>query len=237
MAALTDAYRADRRVHEDGRPWVMLNMISSIDGAISIDGVSGQLGNDADLAVFQTLRGLADVVLVAAGTVRAEGYRPPRSSPEVTARRQARGQQPRPRIAVVTGSLGLDLDGGLFADPTYRPVVVTTATADPTRLAEIGAVADVLVAGQDQVDLAAAVAELGATEGPVVLAEGGPTLNAQLAAADLIDEVCATVSPLLVGGDGGRMLANGPGHEPRRYEIDRAVAAGGMLFTRYLRRR
>ncbi len=237
LAAVTDAYRRDRRGHGDGRPWVMLNMIASIDGAVAIDGVSGGLGNDADFAVFKTLRSLADVVLVAAGTARAEGYRPPRPEPEAVAERRARGQQPRPIVAVVTRSLRLDLDAGLFADPSYRPVVVTVEAADPDRLVAARQVARVVVAGEHDVDLAAALHELAETVGPIVLAEGGPTLNAQLAATDLLDEVCVTVSPLLVGGGGGRMLAGGPAHEPRVFAIDRALPAGGMLFTRYLRRR
>ena len=61
-----------------GRPGVRLNMIASVDGATAVDGVSGGLGGPADRRVFGVLRSLADVVLVAAGTVRAEGYGPPR---------------------------------------------------------------------------------------------------------------------------------------------------------------
>ena len=72
---------------------------------------------------------------------------------------------------------------------------------------------------------------------PVVLAEGGPTLNGQLAAADLLDELCLTTSPLVVGGSGPRIVGDGGPHEPRPFVIDRAVTARGLLFTRYLRRR
>src|SRR6056297_1089071 len=107
---LTAIYRADRRHHADGRPWVMLNMIVSVDGAIAIDELSGGLGGPGDHAVFSTLRGLADVVLVAAGTARAEQYRPARPDETTSRARRTRGQRDAPAIAVVTRRLDLDLD-------------------------------------------------------------------------------------------------------------------------------
>ena len=235
IEAVTSAYRNDQRIHGDGSPWVMMNMIASIDGAISIDGVSGGLGNDADFAVFMTLRNLADVILVAAGTARAEGYRAPKLATDIVGQRHSRGQRDRPTIAVVTRSLRLDLDGPLFSETDYRPAVVTVEAADRTTLTEVEKVADVMLAGQSDVNMGQAVRELGARYGPVVLVEGGPTLNGQLAAADLLHELCVTVSPKLVGGTSGRMLANAPVHDARQYELDRAMPAGGLLFTRYLR--
>ena len=98
-----DVYR-DLPVVES-RPAVRLNMISSVDGSTALDGRSGGLGGPADRKVFAALRSLADVVLVAAGTVRAENYGP--------------GSLP---IAVVSGSLFFQSDtlGGLAAYVTGR---------------------------------------------------------------------------------------------------------------------
>lgn len=235
IQALTDAYLHDERGHADGRAWLMLNMIASIDGAIAIDGLSGELGNEADFAVFKTLRSLADVVLVAAGTARSEGYRVPTIDDETAARRAACGQARLPVIAVVTRSLRLDLDSPLFATPSYRPIVVTVDQAPEEARAATEAKADVVVAGIADVDLPTAVTALSNRVGPMILVEGGPTLNGQLATADLFDELCVTTSPTLVGGNGGRMLASGDAHRPRQFRIDRARTAGGLLFTRYLR--
>lgn len=232
---LTAVYRNDRRRHDDGRPWVMLNMIVSVDGAIAIDGLSGALGGPADHAVFSTLRGLADVVLVAAGTARAEQYRPARPDDATRAARRARGQSDAAAIAVVTRSLDLDLDSELFVDGVGT-TVVTTADADPDTLRSVAERATVVTAGDGDVDLTEAVAALGEHHGPLVLAEGGPRLNGALMAADVVDELCITVSAMVVGGDGGRMTAGGH-HDPRRYSLDRAVAYDDLLFTRYLRRR
>ncbi|MFV2039948.1 MAG: dihydrofolate reductase family protein [Acidimicrobiales bacterium] len=233
---LTAAYLADERGHDDGSAWVMLNMISSVDGAISIQGLSGGLGNAADRAVFKTLRSLADVILVAAGTARAEAYGPPVVDAGAADERRRPGQAERPTIAVMTRSLKLDMESELFAS-SYRPTVVTVSDSPEGRRAAVAERADMMVAGTGSVDMVDAVAQLAARFGPIVLAEGGPTLNAQLAAADVLDELCLTTSPLLVGGNSGRILANGPAHEPRRFGIERAVPAGGLLFTRYLRLR
>ncbi len=232
---LTALYRSDRRSHHDGRPWVMLNMIVSVDGAIAIDDLSGGLGGPGDHGVFSTLRGLADLVLVAAGTARAEQYRPARPDDATRDARRSRGQSDAAAIAVVTRSLDLDLDSELFVEGVGT-TVVTTDDADPDALASVAERSAVVTAGNGDVDLAAAIATLADRHGPVVLAEGGPRLNGALMEADVVDELCITVSALVVGGDGGRMTAGGH-HDPRRYSLERAVVYDDLLFTRYLRRR
>jgi flavin reductase (DIM6/NTAB) family NADH-FMN oxidoreductase RutF len=105
-----------------------------------------------------------------------------------------------PRIAIVSGSLDLDWSSALFTESPTRPLVLTVSSADPSAAHEV---ADVLVAGHDRVDLAAALGMLSEQGVGVVLCEGGPTLNGVLAAGDLIDELCLTVAPALVGGDVG----------------------------------
>ena len=75
-ADLTALYGDVSRPAVDGRPWVGLSMIASLDGATAVSGLSGGLGNDNDRAVFSLLRSVADVILVGAATAEAEGYRP-----------------------------------------------------------------------------------------------------------------------------------------------------------------
>ena len=154
----------------EGRPALRLNMIASVDGATAVDGRSGGLGGPADRRVFAALRSLADVVLVAAGTVRAEHYGP--------------GGLP---IAVVSGSLRLDWDAPFFTAATHRPIVVTHRRAPAAEAVRASRVADVLVAGESQVDLARAVTMLGERGFAHVLAEGGPSLNGALAGAGVLD--------------------------------------------------
>ena len=199
-----------------GRPGVRFNMIASVDGATAVDGVAGGLGGEADRALFALLRRLADVVLVAAGTVRAEGY----------------GPSPVP-IAVVTRSCRLDWDSRFFTAQVARPVVVTVATAPAEARARAAEVADVVVAGERDVDLARALDALGARGWRAVLCEGGPTLNGQLAAAGLLDELCLTLSPRLVGGDAKRLLAGPLLPGPPTLTLASACEEDGFLFLRF----
>src|ERR1700733_11030687 len=84
--------------HNDVRPAVRLNMIVSVDGGTSWNGVSGGLGGSADKALFGVLRSLADVVLVASATMRGEHYGPAVLAPKIQDARRGRGQTPVPRI-------------------------------------------------------------------------------------------------------------------------------------------
>jgi riboflavin biosynthesis pyrimidine reductase len=199
-----------------GRPGVRLNMIASLDGATAVAGVAGGLGGKADQALFALLRSLADVVLVAAGTVRAERYGPSTVP-----------------VAVVTRSCRLDWDSRFFTAALARPLVVTVATAPAEARARAAEVADVVVAGEHDVDLADAVGALGARGFRAVLSEGGPILNAQLAAAGLLDELCLTLSPLLVGGDAKRLLAGPLLPGPPALRLVSACEEDGFLFLRY----
>jgi riboflavin biosynthesis pyrimidine reductase len=228
-----DAYGRLGRVGD--RPGVRLNMIASVDGAASIAGMSGSLGGPADKAMFAALRSLADVILVGAATMRAEGYGPVRLGEDARNRRRQWGLGPVPPIAVVTRASQLDWGSPFFTEAEQRPIVVTTASAaaaDRDRAAEV---ANVITAGTDGVDLAAAIRQLGELGHENVLAEGGPGIAAQLAAADLLDELCLSVSPLLVGGDARRILAGEATEVPTPLELCNVLLADNYLFTRYRR--
>ena len=216
------AYAADERPpHADGRPWVLVNMIASSDGATAVEGRSGTLGGAADKAVFAAIRRVADVILVAAGTVRAEGYGPASSGA---------------RIAVVTRSVDLDPTLRLFAEaaPGNRPWLVTTASASvPPALRD--ALDDVIVAGDDDVDARRAIEQLAARGARCVLCEGGPSLNGQLVGAGLVDELCLTVAPLLVSGDSARVAHGPPASPPAPLALSRVLEDDGYLFLRYAR--
>jgi riboflavin biosynthesis pyrimidine reductase len=215
-----------------GRPGVRLNMIASVDGATTVEGVSGGLGGEADRRLFMYFRSLADVVLVAAGTVRAERYGPPRLGPELLEARRRRGQAPLPRIAVVSRGLALNWGAPLFSAPSSRPIVVTVADAPAGRRAAASEVADVVVAGEGDVDLALALSALGEAGVHSVVSEGGPTLGGQLVDAGLVDELCLTISPRLVGGDAKRILAGPPLLPPRELRLSSLCEEDGFLFLR-----
>ncbi|MCU1450755.1 MAG: bifunctional deaminase-reductase domain protein [Acidimicrobiales bacterium] len=213
---LSDVY--DDLPTAEGRPAVRLNMISSVDGATALEGLSGGLGSLADKRVFAVLRSLADVVLVAAGTVRAEGYGPA-SLP----------------IAVVTRSAQLDWQSAFFTEADAKPIVVTVADAPEENLAHASEVADLVLAGTGSVDFRLALDALALRGARSVLAEGGPTLNGHLALAGVLDEVCLTFSPKLAAGDAKRILDGPPLPAPTELRLRSVCEEDDYLFLRYRR--
>ena len=214
---VAEAYDVDRPA-PSGRPWVGLCMVASLDGAVAVDGSSGGLGNPNDVDVLVTLRRLADVVLVGAGTAMGEGYGPPGKA----------GQ----RIAVATNSGTVDLDRPLFTSGAGFLLAPESAPIDESRV-------EVLRAGTDRLDLPLALARLHelVSEVRYVAAEGGPTLNAALVTHDLVDELDLTLSPRFAGSEAPRMSVGG---EPvdRRFELAHLlVDTDGFVFSRWVRRR
>jgi riboflavin biosynthesis pyrimidine reductase len=216
-----------------GRPSVRLNMIVSVDGGTSWNGISGALGGPADKRLFVVLRSLCDMVLVASGTMRAEHYGPAVLSPDVQRARLGRGQRAVPPIAVVSRSCAFDWDSPFFAAATERPIVITVAQVDEARRAAAAQVADVIIAGESDVDMVAAVDALGQRGAATILAEGGPTLNGQLAEAHLLDELCLTLAPLLASGDAKRIVAGSPLAELDPLHLVSLCEDDDYLFLRY----
>ncbi len=208
-------------------------MVASVDGATAVDGVSGPLGGPGDRTVFTALRSVADVVMAAAGTVREERYGPPRTPEDQQRARLDRGQSRWPRIAVVTGSLDLDLSSSLFAATPTTPIVITSRAADRARREEVAEWATVILAGDDRVDMVEATRAL-SDHGDMVLCEGGPSLNGQLAESDLVDELCLTVAPALANGDSPRIMHH-PAPSLRSLRLMHVWEQDDSLFLRYLR--
>jgi riboflavin biosynthesis pyrimidine reductase len=217
----------------EGRPSIRLNMIVSVDGGTSWNGVSGALGGPADKALFGIMRSLTDLVLVASGTMRAEQYGPVVMPADVQDERRDRGQAPVPAIAVVSRSCHFDWDAPFFTAATQRPYIVTVSSADAASRDKAAEVANVIIAGDDTVDLTRAAAELGGRGHDHILAEGGPTLNGELAQARLLDELCVTLAPLLASGDAKRLIAGSTLAQLEALRVHSICEADDYLFLRY----
>lgn len=229
-----EAHATADRPAPPGRPWMALNMVTSADGAISIAGRSGSLGSEADHQVFRAIRGIGDVIIAAGGTVRAEGYGPPKPSAAVRAARVERGQAAYPRMAVVSGSLDLDETSTYFTEAPEPPLVYTTEQAPQARLEALRRVADVQVAGAASVDLGVMAAHLGSLGIRCAVVEGGGVLNGHLLAAGLVDELNLTLAPLLVGGTARRAVSS-PAEHPHRLALAHLWESEGNLLARYVR--
>ena len=192
--------------------WVRANFISTLDGAAAgDDGRSSSINAGVDRDVFQLLRALSDVVLVGAGTARVEGYRRPTVRTPWLGLRE--GRPPHPTMAVVSRSAGIPPRLSQAREDSGEVLLVTCerAGAEAIDLAR-GTLGEdnVVVVGEESVDLAAAVDALAARGLSRVLCEGGPHLLRDLTASGRLDELCLTLAPLLLAGDHPRITAGAP---------------------------
>ncbi|MFC4913355.1 dihydrofolate reductase family protein [Actinomadura gamaensis] len=205
-----------RYPYPDRTPWLRANMIATLDGGIQYKGDTGAIGYAGDHALMAALRSLADIVVMGAATVREYDSWPDEAPP----------------LAVVSRSLDLDFDGGVFDGG--RTIVVTCAAAPEDRLKRAAERADVLLTGETFADIGPALDELAGRGHQRMLCEGGPRLLAQVAAAGWLHELCLTLSPMVTAGDATRVM-NGPVLEtPQRMRLVHAIPDGDYLFTRYV---
>jgi riboflavin biosynthesis pyrimidine reductase len=220
-------------IRDRSRPWVRANFITSIDGAATHAGHTRGLNNADDKRVFDLLRMLCDVVLVGAGTVRADGYAGLGIDAQAAAWRTQRGLPAEPTLAIVSARLSLSPDLAALACAPVRPIIFTLERSPPERRHALASVADVVPCG-GMLDCRAMLAALAGRGLRQVLCEGGPHLFGTLVEADCIDELCLTVSPVLENGDAGRIVA-GAAQTTRRMKLGHAISVGEMLMLRYER--
>lgn len=215
-------------------PRVRANFVTSIDGAGTLGGRSGALGNATDQRIMHVLRSLADVIVVGAGTIRAEGYGGAALDETDAAWRRDHGLPDQPPFAIVSSQLDIDPRHPFFAEAITRPLVVTHATSPAARREALAEVADVLVCGDEAVDPSAVVAAFADRGQPQILTEGGPRLAGDFAAAGHLDEFCVTLSPTVAGGDAGRIVRGAP-EADRRMRLVHAIPDDDYVFLRYAR--
>jgi riboflavin biosynthesis pyrimidine reductase len=218
--------------------WVRANFITSVDGGATSDGTTSAMAGPGDKLIFKLLRELADVVVVGAGTVRIENYSGAQLSVAQRQQRQARGQSEVPQLAIVTKSGRLDRDMGVFTRTVVPPLVLTcTAAATETRhlLAGLAEVVDCSGGDPTKVDEAALLATLQARGMRRILTEGGPMLLGSFIQRDLLDELCLTIAPCIVGGL-ARRIATGPGQLQTTMRCAHVLTDdAGFLYTRYIK--
>ena len=220
LDSLSEVLAADERPAIE-RPWVIVNMVMTLDGAAALGGRSAGIGGAGDRLLFSAIRSLADLIVVGAGTARAERYGPAQSGA---------------RIAIVSRSFNLPLDLPLFTpvrENTLRPIVIGPTSAPDDRQEALTRVADVITTGPEVtpnsiLDVARDL------EARTVLCEGGPSLLAQFARADLVDEWFVTIGPMVVSGSADRILT-GTDEAPRALSLSRVWEHDGALLLRYLR--
>ena len=223
------------------RRWCRFNLISSADGAATIRGQSAGLGSQSDQRLLQVLRWNADVLLIGSGTVMAEGYVGSLISEAGQQWRAERGLSPHPQIAVLTTSANFVHEADeFFQKAPVKPHIFTTTQAEPEALELL---ADRAIVHQGQTPQLSPHKILSTLENDgmrAIHSEGGPSIFARFVAADVVDQHCLTLSPLLVGS-GPRRIADAGDHPfthgPRPLTLDSIFQADDMLFMSYRRRR
>lgn len=221
---------SERRDHRD-RPWVMLNIVESIDGATAVDGGASGLNDADDRELFLSLRAVADVVMNGAETVRAENLGPVELNDDMESRRSEAGIHTPPKMVILSRSLSLDPGQRVFSDPGRRPTIITGSDGDSDRLEALGQVAEIIQI--EKLDGAGIVDALG--DASVILCEGGPTINSQLIEAGVVDEVNLTISPVLALGESKRVASGPTMGSLTPMELDRTLLGDRSLFLRFVR--
>ena len=213
------------------RPWVMGNFISTIDGAAVVEGGSSAINDDDDLAMFAAIRAVADFIVVGAGTLRAENYRPVELDEKLRRARVEAGMEEDPHLVAVSRSLDLDPAARAFGDPERRATVLTVENAPAERFAALSEVADVVrLRGTTPADLLHYL-----RMARFVLCEGGPGLWGQFVGAGLVDEMALTLAPLMVSGESVRLAHGLTAVPPLEMRLDRTLYGDRSLFLRYVR--
>ena len=223
---------SELRLHElapPDRPYLGINMVSSLDGKATLDWRTKGLSSDIDRRLFHHLRTQADAVMVGAGTAREERYGRMTKNDELRQKRVNEGLVPDALAVVVSGRLDLPPDLPLLNDPDQRVVI---ATASENELPEVQAHIEYARVGDDLPRLMAYLHEEHGVRS--VLCEGGPTLNSHLFAADLVDELFLTLTPKLLGGAAALTIVAGRELvEPLEPNLVSVAETDGELYTRW----
>jgi riboflavin-specific deaminase-like protein len=214
------------------RPYVLVNFVSSADGHATVDGRSAALGDEADHAMFHTLREHVDAVLAGTGTLATERYGRILSKPERRERRVARGQSPEPLAVMITRSGMVPTDIPLFGESEAEVVVFAPSGTD---VSETPAQVTVVPLDPEEHTLTTAMHRLRTEFGvATLLCEGGPTLFGSLLHEGLVDELFLTLAPKLVGGGHGPAVTSGAAlPEPRQLRTVWLLERDDALYIRY----
>jgi riboflavin-specific deaminase-like protein len=211
------------------RPYVIANMVSSVDGSATLAGKSAGISSDSDRNLFHELRTQVDAVMAGTTTIGKESYGPLVRNDELRERRIAAGLAPSPVAVTATRSMALPLDAPLLRDPGSRLFVLTNSDAPAP---DVEAQLEIVRTAGETIDFGAAFERLQSEHGiGTILLEGGPTLLGAILAAGLLDELFLTITPLIAGPGGPRVIE---GHSPAGLELKSVLEEQGSLFLRYV---
>ena len=212
---------------------IRMNMATSLDGKIApATRAKLRLGTDADIERMEALRTWADVIVIGAGTVRAEDPPMELKDPDGVRSRRDEGRPEHPAVAVVSSTLEIDPGRTLRSDARR---IVITSEASPVPTPALAAAADIWRIGQTRVDIVEMVNRLHSEGMERILVEGGGGLAAQFIEHRLVEEIFLTVTPWLIGSDRAPTIAMAAREfvPPARFELVSVEATPREIFLTY----
>jgi len=223
----------DTTTREQSRPYVVLNMVGTVDGKVAIGGRASGIGSEIDRHTMRNLRAGSDAVMIGAGTLRAE-----RLSLGLDETARSGRLQPLAIILTTTGE-DVPLESNLILHEDQKLLVVAGTTIHETNAERLRARASVLRITStpngcpDLEETLRALKREHAVER--LLVEGGPTLGLALISAGLADELFLTIAPKLIGGTTpeARTLLDATLQTPQDLRLLSIHIAADELFLRY----
>ena len=203
------------------KPHVILNAAMTLDGKIATVAGDSQISCPEDLNRIHRLRAEVDAVMVGVGTVLAD-------NPSLTVRRTY-GKNP---IRVVVDSLAKTPPDAKVVDGKAPTIVAVTTRAPKPNLEKLCSVgAQLIVTGDEEVNLLELLERLYSQGVRKLLLEGGSTLNWGMLQQGLVDEIRVAVSPRIVGGASARTLVGGAGFEKTSEGVELELAGTERVGT------
>lgn len=219
----------------DAPTFVRFNFVMTADGGATHHGVSGAIGGEGDKRLFQLLRRHAHVLLMGAGTIRAEGYEGDLLGAEDKKWRNARGLSEHLPVALISGRLNLNPKSEFFTKSPVKPIIYTAKNASQEAREKLARVAEIVNAGHGSVEPVLVIEDLVARGFSMIHSEGGPTILGDFQQANLVDSLCVTLAPKLAGPGEKRIGGEGSPAENvlRDMKLHNVLEHQGELHTEY----
>lgn len=209
------------RAYGMDRPFTFINSAMSADGKISTKKRKQvKISGKADFERVDELRASSDAVMVGIGTVLADDPSLTVKSEARRRRRLAEGKDENPARVVVDSKARIPLTADVFKKGAGKRIVVVSRAAPADKVEALKEKADVIVAGDREVDLKEMARELKIHGIDRLMVEGGATLNWAMARAGLVDEISTYVGNIIIGGREAPTFMDGEGISDRAEAID-----------------
>ncbi len=225
------------RAYGMDRPFTFINSAMSADGKISTKKRKQvKISGKADFDRVDELRSTSDAVMVGIGTILADDPSLTVKSEERRKRRVADGKDENPARIVVDSKARIPLTADVFKKGVGKRIVVVSKAAPTEKVEALKEKADVIVAGDEEVDLKEMARELKKRGIERLMVEGGATLNWAMTTAGLVDEISAFVGNVIIGGKEAPTFMDGEGISDRAEAIELELKKyepmdGGIVLT------